>query len=40
MICREYLDNFLLIFLADLLYTQKFRLSIPAVDSFSLIMSH
>ena len=39
MICCEYLDNFLLIFLADLLCTQKFRLSIPAVDSFSLIMS-
>ncbi len=39
MICREYLDNFLLIFLADLLYTQKFRLSIPRVNSFSLIMS-
>ena len=39
MICREYLDNFLLIFLADLLYTQKFRLSILNVNSFSLIMS-
>ena len=39
MICREYLNNFLLIFLADLLYTQKFRLSIPSVNSFSLIMS-
>ena len=38
MICREYLDNFLLIFLADFLYTQNFRLSIPSVDSFSLIM--
>ena len=38
MICREYLDNFLLIFLADLLYTQNFRLSISTVDSFSLIM--
>ena len=39
MICLEYLDNFLLIFLADCLYTLKFRLSIPVVDSFSLIMS-
>ena len=39
MICLEYLDNFLLIFLADCLYTLKFRLSIPAVDSFSLKMS-
>ena len=39
MICREYLDNFLPFFLADCLYTQNFRLLIPAVDSFSLIMS-
>jgi hypothetical protein len=39
MICREYLDNFLLIFLADCLYTLKFRLSILNVDYFSLIMS-
>ena len=39
MICREYLDNFLLIFLADWLYTLKFRFSILTVDSFSLIMS-
>ena len=39
MICREYLDNFLLIFLVDKLYTQKFTLSIPTVDSFSLKMS-
>ena len=38
MIYREYLDNFLLIFLADSLYIQKFSLSIPSVNSFSLIM--
>ena len=39
MICREYLDNFLLVFLADCLYTWDFILSIPTVDCFSLIMS-
>ena len=39
MICREYLDNFLVFFLAGKLYFSYFRLSIPIVESFLLILS-
>ena len=39
MICREYLDNFLVFFLAGKLYYCYFRLSIPIVESFLLILS-
>ncbi len=40
MICREYLDNFSMIFLQVYLSNQYFGFSTYMTNSFSLIMNH
>ena len=39
MMCREYVGNFLTIFLCDKLYTRGFELYTTLVNSFFLIMN-